>query len=148
MIFIGLSILIWGGIEGYYGQIFKEEINNMPLAKKIDEAFLTLEFTFTIVFVVLILIVSIALGIFFEVLYNNLPTETSTKKSLVYLGMVWFVLGVVAFYTQGGENFHFHVFNVIGWLLYGFLLGKFYDAFSKEPDAGIFYIIKKVVLRR
>jgi hypothetical protein len=41
-----------------------------------------------------------------------------------------------------------HALNIFYWLLYGFFLGKFYDAFSKEPDAGIFYMIKKKLLRR
>lgn len=93
-------------------------------------------------------------GRMFQVLYNFLPTDSGIKKGYVYSTGIWLILGVVALLLPIIINFPIskdlpsHIYTIVGWLLYGFLLGKFYDAFSKEPDAGIFYMIKKVLLRR
>jgi len=132
-----LFVIILLSIEGYYYFLVRPKIYLL----------------------ILLFIMYIVLGRIFQSLYIFLPTKSSAKNGIIYAITIWFLLGITALLlsfvgirasAEEVQNFSTsaHIYNAIGWLLYGFLLGKFYDAFSKEPEAGILYMIKKVLLRK
>jgi hypothetical protein len=88
--------------------------------------------TSEIYFVILLVGVGFILGGVFQEIYNFLPTNTPLKKGLVYSAGIWSILGVLALFLPfvGEEfgykikNFPLHIPTIIGWLLYGLLLGR------------------------
>jgi len=148
------KIITWWFFEGYYGTLLRHS-KLFPIIQNSWVINYDFDVIFILVFLILILLWGILLGKMFQALHNRLPTQTYTQKGLVYAFVVWLFLGIAALILPfiikdfpATKDYPGHIPNVIVWLFYGFLLGKFYDAFSKQPDAGIFYMIKKVILRR
>lgn len=137
-------------IEGYYGSLIQQS-RILPIIKPELWAY-GFDLIFTPIFSILLLLISILFGRIFQALYTIIPSQSNTKKGLVYGFFVWLVMGIAGLiytiFIRFDTDIFGHIYTIVTWLLYGFLLGRFYDAFSREPDAGIFYVIKKVVFRR
>jgi len=85
----------------------------------------------------------IIFGLIYAAVYNSLPGSTSIMKGIVLSLIFWLIFTVALGYASAsmiGIGMTFYgislVFGLISSLIWGFLLGTFWDKFAPKPAAG------------
>ena len=80
-------------------------------------------------------------GLIYAALYNSLPGSTSMMKGIVLMLIVWLILSVgLGFFSIGMFGMTYYIVNsvvvgLIGTIIWGYLLGTFWDKFGTKSAA-------------
>lgn len=83
------------------------------------------------------IIFGLIFGLIYAALYNSLPGSTSVAKAIILSIIAWLIFSVglgysniasfgIAYYVIGSI-----VIGIITWIIWGYLLGRFWDRFGK-----------------
>lgn len=78
-------------------------------------------------------------GLIYAAIYNSLPGSSSVAKGIVLAIIFWLILSVgIGFVVSGIFGMTYYILNsiiigLIGSIIWGYLLGKFWDKYSGQP---------------
>ena len=87
------------------------------------------------------IIFGLIFGLIYAAVYNSLPGSTSIMKGIVLMLIVWLILSVGLGYLSidlFGTTYYIVslITGLIGSIIWGFLLGKFWDKYGGKQPAG------------
>jgi hypothetical protein len=140
--FLGVLALIPFVSGGYYYTYFHDKINIFSFGwgsyfRENRELFTVSAYSIWLLFW------TTFWGKMFQHFHSHLPGKSSWTKGLFYGLMIWIAMGFlfVFFFFRKSMGY---VFDISQWLIYGLLLGRFYEAFSKEADTSVFQILRRI----
>lgn len=85
---------------------------------------------FTLIFVVIVAIIGgLIIGIIYAALYNSLPTKSSYVKGML-VAIIFWIFNLLVNFTWISEIMYLVLSFVFGVVVFGFLLGLFWDMFG------------------
>lgn len=84
------------------------------------------------------IIFGLIFGLIYAAIYNSLPGSTSVMKAIVLALIGWVLLSLGMGYGNLAVDTMYYVvgnviFGLIGWIIWGYLLGVFWDKFGAKP---------------